>query len=470
MADSGGTLPGRHRDDAAMPQRSLSIPSRSARNTLPMGMDAVRRDAALPWYLYEAHGASAGAIHRIDQSPIQIGREPGDGVDLVLDDSAVSRLHARLSWLPGEDSMWLQDCGSSNGVRVNGRMIDGDAVRAGDVIRLGDSVLVVGRGRPAGEAEASDLGLVGRAPVIAGLREMLRKVAPSALSVLIVGATGTGKELVAKAIHAESGRRGELVAVNCAALPGSLIEGVLFGHRRGAYTGAVADQDGAFVRAHGGTLFLDEVGDMAIEAQPKLLRALENGEITPLGAARSTSVDVRVVAATHVPLDAAMSAGRFRRDLYARLAGVVARTPALADRREDVVPLFRSFLGEGGERPMTADFAESLLLHGWPFNVRGLRKLAERLLVLHADAPRWELAMLDQDLAAGAAGAASPAAEEAPAPREKEGPPTREALVALLEDHGGNVSLVAERLGRNRKQIYRWMDQLAIDRGTGRRP
>ena len=302
----------------------------------------------------------------------------------------------------------------------------------------------------------------------------MRKVAPSTLPVLIVGPTGTGKELVARALHEESGRKGRVVAVNCAALPATLVESVLFGHRKGAYTGAIADQDGAFVQANGGTLFLDEVGDLALEAQPKLLRALENGEVTPVGAAQALAVDVRVVAATHVPLDAALEEGRFRRDLYARLAGVVVKTPALADRREDVPLLFAAFLGEGGTRPMSADFVESLLAYSWPFNVRELKKLAERLVVLHAGAPLWERGMLDDEMRE----AAAVAPEEIPAarssrgtapPSSKDHPPPREELIALLERCDGNVSRVASLVQRNRKQVYRWMKQHAVDPGTGRK-
>ncbi|MFT3774262.1 MAG: sigma 54-interacting transcriptional regulator [Minicystis sp.] len=450
-----------------------STKPRTSRITLPMGADRLFREDALPWYLHVARDGDPALVYPLESTRVRIGREAAAGADLVLPDPAVSRVHAMITGLPGEDTLWLQDCGSSNGVFLNGRKVEGAAIAPGDVIRLGDSVLVVGRGTPAPEVEAHDLGIVGRSPLVADLRTIVRKVAPSTLPVLVVGATGTGKELVAGALHAESGRRGRVVAVNCAALPGTLVENVLFGHRKGAYTGAVADQDGAFVQADGGTLFLDEVGDLALEAQPKLLRALENGEVTPIGATQSIAVDVRVVAATHVPLDAAMEAGRFRRDLYARLAGVVVKTPSLADRRDDVLTLFRSFLGDGA-RPMSPDFIESLLAHAWPFNVRELRKLAERLLVLHADAPRWERGMLDEEMHLVGDSSPPPVGETKRSsgttpPSAKEGPPERHELIALLAQCDGNVSKVAELVRRNRKQVYRWMDQLGIERGTGRK-
>jgi DNA-binding NtrC family response regulator len=449
--------------------------STSTRNTLPMGADRPPPEAARPWYLWPARAPEPLDVHVLAGQRTHIGREAEAGVDLVLPDPAVSRVHAVVASFPGEETLWLQDRGSSNGVYLNGRKVEGAAVRPGDVIRIGDSLLVVGRGTPAPAAEAMDLGILGRSPAVSELRAVVRKVAPSALPVLVVGPTGTGKELVARAVHDQSERRGRVVAVNCAALPATLVESVLFGYRKGAYTGATADQDGAFVQANGGTLFLDEIGDLAIEAQPKLLRALENGEVTPIGATQALAVDVRVVAATHVPLDAALEDGRFRRDLYARLAGVVVRTPALADRREDIPMLFDAFLGEGSARPMSADFVESLLAYGWPFNVRELKKLAERLVVLHGAASLWERGMLDDEMRQ----AAVAAPEEIPVlqssthgtapPPPKDGPPPREELIALLEQCDGNVSRVAELVQRNRKQVYRWMKQHAVDPGTGRK-
>jgi DNA-binding NtrC family response regulator len=449
--------------------------SSSRRNTLPMGADRVAREDARPWYLRAARSPGPLDVFPLSAARTHLGREPGAGVDLVLADPAVSRVHAVLAAYAGEDALWLQDCESSNGVFVNGRKVEGAAVRAGDVIRIGDSVLVVGRGSPAPAEAAQELGIVGRAPPVVELREVIRKAAPSALPVLIIGATGTGKELVARALHEQSGRAGRFVAVNCAALPATLVESVLFGHKKGSFTGATSDQEGAFVQANGGTLFLDEVGDLSLEAQPKLLRALENGEVTPLGTTTPLAVDVRVVAATHVPLDAALGEGRFRHDLYARLAGLVVKTPALADRREDISLLFSSFLGEGGARPMSADFAETLVAHGWPFNVRELKKLADRLLILHPDAPIWERGMLDDEMIRGASaepppplGAEGTQGQSEPA-GPKGGPPPREELIALLDKCEGNVSKVAELVQRNRKQVYRWMKQHAVDPGTGRK-
>lgn len=455
---------------------------RAPKITQPRVGDRVERDHAAPWYLYATHIDRPSAFHVARAGDTRIGREATEQIDLVLPDPAVSRLHAVFSLYGGSDVAWLQDCGSSNGVFINGRRTDGGAVRPGDVVRLGDTTIIAGRGTPAAPDETYELGLLGQAPCIGELRDIVRKVAPSALSVLIVGATGTGKEVVAAALHAESRRSGRFVAVNCAALPSTLVESVLFGHRKGAFTGAVADHDGAFVQAHGGTLLLDEVGDLALEAQPKLLRALESGRVTPVGATSAIEVDVRVVAATHVPLDAAMQDGRFRHDLYARLAGVVLKTPTLAERREDILLLFRFFLGPDSAREISADFLESLHLHSWPFNVRELRKLSERLLVLHGNVSRWERGMLPDEMHMPASRAdESPPMGRPPsvAPEAKistdaiassrERPPARDELVALLEGCGGNVSRAAALVGRNRKQVYRWMELYGIAHGTGRR-
>ena len=467
--------------------------------------------------------------HRLGEGTIELGRTVTGEGDLALADPSVSRVHARLSFERGIDAYVITDCGSSNGVFVNGGAIDAPrAVGVGDVIRLGDSILVLAEAVAFPDDDDDPMGLYGESAVMHALRRTIRQVGPSALPVLVVGATGTGKELVARALHAQSGRDGAFVAVNCAALAPTMVENALFGHRKGAFTGAIADAPGAFVAAHGGTLFLDEVGDMPVDAQPKLLRALENGEVTAVGAASATVVDVRVVAATHVPLTAAIAAHRFREDLYARLAGVTVATPRLAERREDIAGLWRRLLpDEVRARPATADVVEALLIHDWPRNVRELRRLAERIAVLHPDAAAWELADLDAELAdllarrrhgdpcdgpspgtaaitpaevvrraavvsptadgaqAGGEGDAAADARDVEAEADDDdatargdddgdtgdgvrGPMPKDELLALLAACNGRVAEAARRARRNRKQIYRWMDAYGIPRGTGR--
>ena len=431
-----------------------------------------------PWTMFVAACPGPGSsgddgFVMLDAGGLHLGREAAaaaSGPSLVLADPSVSRRHALLSVKPENDELELIDCKSSYGTYVNGVSITRATLRPGDIVRLGDSLLVVGRGHPAPVEEAEALGIAGRTPVIHELRKTIRHVAPSGLVVMALGQTGTGKELVARAVHDTSKRSGAFVAINCAAMPATLVENLLFGHRKGAYTGATSDEDGAFVRARGGTLFLDEVGELPLESQPKLLRALENREVTPVGAVHPLMVDTRIVVATNVDLRAAAAAGHFRDDLFARLAGVIVRSPPLVERREDIVLLLERYFARAGlaGRPMDADFVEAVLRYSWPRNVRELVKLCERMVVLHSHASRWERAMLDEEMQGElasaltlrrAAGASQPAGE---------GPPSREQLIALLAQCDGNVSEVARLSGRNRKQVYRWMASYALEPGTGR--
>jgi DNA-binding NtrC family response regulator len=398
-----------------------------------------------------------------------LGRAPSaseDELTTSIDDPRVSRIHARITPGPEPGRLVLANCGSSNGVFVNGLVTDEHPLQPEDVVRLGDTVFVVCRHAP--DDGADDLGLVGRSERIVALRHLIRRAGPSALSAIIVGATGTGKELVAQALHRVSGRTGPFLALNCAALPGALVESALFGHRRGAFTDATSDQDGAFVRAEGGTLFLDEIGDLALDAQPKLLRALETREVTPVGGSAARAVDLRVVVATHVPLDAAIGEGRFREDLYARLAGVVLRTPPLCERREDIRLLLERFLPEAARASrQTPDFIEALLVYAWPRNVRELGTLVERLLVLHPDVGVLDLDVLDDELRAPLLSRRrAPDGLEAGA--EPSRPVSRVELLALLDSCGGNVSQAARIMRRSRKQFYRWMDAFDVERGCGR--
>jgi DNA-binding NtrC family response regulator len=420
------------------------------------------------WHLcvvFSPDGDAVGKAIPLVARETRLGRdpEPGPHVRVMLGDDRISRLHAAV--INDGRNARIADCESSNGLFVDGQRVAEAVLDVGSVVRLGDTLLVAARGAPGPSDDGAGLGMVGRAPVLVAIREVVRRVSPSALPVLITGETGTGKEVVAAAVHRESGRTGAFVPLNCAALPANLVESMLFGHRKGAFTGATSDQEGAFARADGGTLFLDEVGELSLEAQPKLLRVLEDGQVTAVGASRAVRVDARVITATNVPLEDAVEAGRFRRDLYARLAGVQIPTPPLRDRIEDVPALFTHFLPEPlRARPASADFVEGLLLHHWPQNVRELHKLAERLCVLFPSSPRWELAMLDEPFRRRVIDRTAQALEAT----RLDGPPSKEELLQLLARFDGNVSLLAKHVGRNRKQVYRWMDDLGVSRGTGR--
>jgi DNA-binding NtrC family response regulator len=298
---------------------------------------------------------------------------------------------------------------------------------------------------------------------------LAERVAPSDLPVLLLGETGTGKELLARHLHARSGRSGPLVAVNCAALPPELVEATLFGHRRGAFTGATEDAPGLFLQAQGGTLFLDEVAELTLAHQAKLLRALDSGEVLPVGSARHVRSDARVVAATNAELPARIADGRFRADLYARLAGAVVRLPPLRARRGDILGLAERFLAPpppGPERRLSAQAAERLLLHPWPRNVRELQaamrslglRLGERLEVRRADVE----AVLEAPDPGPLPGPPAPGA------RGDAAIPSREELAARLGELRGNVSRLAAHYGKDAKQIYRWLKRYRLDPASHR--
>lgn len=230
--------------------------------------------------------------------------------------------------------------------------------------------------------------VIAHSPRMRGVVELCQRIAPTSARVLLLGETGTGKDLLARAIHRSSGRK-PFVAVNCAAVPPALIEAELFGHERGAFTGATERKPGLFLQANGGTLLLDELGDLPLPAQASLLRVLQEGCVRPLGGGREAPVDVRVIAATSSPLDEAVEAGRFRQDLLYRLDVIRVAVPPLRARQEDIVPLFdhhaRELAARHGLTPLAADpcFQRALRDHRWPGNVRQLLNLTERLLLTH---------------------------------------------------------------------------------------
>jgi DNA-binding NtrC family response regulator len=318
--------------------------------------------------------------------------------------------------------------------------------------------------------EAGPLEMVGSGPAMRRLFELVRRTAPSEGRVLVTGENGTGKELVARALHDSSRRKdGPFVKLNCAAVPAELIESELFGHERGAFTGAVAARRGRFEQADGGTLFLDEVGDMPAAMQAKVLRVLQEGEFERVGGQQTLRVDVRVVAATNKDLEAEVKAGRFREDLFYRLAVVPIAAPPLRERREDVPELAARFLAEAcernGRKPMTLAREALLALqgHDWPGNVRELRNLVERLAIL-CDGPEISA----DDVAAVLPGARRPKTDRFRAGasfhdlvEEAE----REIILGALDANSDNVSDTARTLGLERSHLYKKMRALGIKRG-----
>jgi DNA-binding NtrC family response regulator len=325
------------------------------------------------------------------------------------------------------------------------------------------------------ELSGSFQGLIGTSPALREVQRLVRRAAPTDATVLITGESGTGKEVVARALHAESRRAsGPFVALNCSALPGDLVEGELFGHVKGAFTGADRDREGLFEAAGGGTLFLDEIGDLAAPAQAKLLRALEERRITRVGSARAVPVDVRVVAATHRPLERMAAGGAFREDLLYRLRVIELHLPPLRERREDVPAIAVHFLAEFAARygrpvrPLTDAARRALLAHDWPGNVRELRNALERAVVL-AEGDAIEPADLPPGLDARSAplnpvDAALAGLPWAEARARALDAWERDFLAAALERHGGNVSRTAHALGLHRQSLQKRLRQIGLSR------
>jgi len=318
----------------------------------------------------------------------------------------------------------------------------------------------------AGGAWGDDL--VGTSGAIAELRGLLARVAASDATVLITGESGTGKDLVARALH-RGGKRsgGPFVAVNCAAMPETLLESELFGHVRGAFTDAKAARDGLFVEAHRGTLFLDEIGDMPLGLQPKLLRALETRAVRPVGGSTEIAFDVRLVAATNRDLESAVEAGRFREDLYYRIAVLHVPLPPLRARGSDVLLLAQHFLGhfaklaEKGVRGLSEETVRRLLAYPWPGNVRELRNTMEHAVALTAyDTVRPEdLPERIRGYQAKHVVVAGDNLEELVPLEEVE----RRYILRVLEVAGGNKSLAAQKLGLNRKTLYRKLSEYGVE-------
>jgi transcriptional regulator with PAS, ATPase and Fis domain len=418
-----------------------------------------------------------------------VGRD--DDCDVVLGDSRVSRHHAVVRSLEG-GTYELLDLGSSNGTFVNGRRLtmpvllkDGDTIRMGSCTLRFASPCSVAAGAEADDLERRvtaldealpELPLLGTSPAMAAVFRLAERAAESPIAVLIEGETGTGKELVARGIHAASPRRaGPFIAVNCAALPESLIEDQLFGHRRGAFTGATQDRKGFFEAASGGTVFLDEIGEMPLAMQAKLLRVLQEGAVTPIGDTRAKPIDVRVISATNRELKAEIACERFRSDLYYRLATLRIAVPPLRERREDI-PLLAERLTAAAARKLhrpvrgiDRDAMRALTEFEWPGNVRQLQNEIERAVALVPDGGAISPAHLSEELQ--------------PSPTVARGKPSRSGdaskgaagdlrsaragfeaqhIATALQECGGNVAKAARSLGLSRNGLQKKLKEYGI--------
>ncbi|KYF84692.1 Fis family transcriptional regulator [Sorangium cellulosum] len=417
------------------------------------------------------------SLHGFDEVVVGRGRPRAflrrdEGARRILEvRSEDQRMSSRHAVLRRSTRQWeLEDLGSRNGCIVNGVQRTRAELVDGDVIEIGYTFFIYREAVSLEEGEPSLLDGASLPPSVPGLSTMvpalgrifarLSLIAQSTVPVLVEGENGTGKELLARAIHELSGRTGEFVPVNSAALPRELIEDELFGHSKGAFTSAVADTPGLVRASDRGTLFLDEIGDMPAQAQAVLLRVLQEREVRPVGATRALRVDLRVVAATHQPLDRMVEDGRFRADLLNRLTGHRVELPPLRARREDLGLLLAALLRRAdpelaGELRIRPRAVRALLQHRWPGNVRELDKAVSSAILLARAEREIGLDHLPSKLQEALGGAA--------AARSSEDDARRDTLLGLLRQHEGNIAAVARAMGKERMQIHRWLKRYGID-------
>ena len=405
-----------------------------------------------------------------------IGKAPEN--DLVLSDDTVSRKHCEL--VREGSSVRVRDLESTNGVRVDGTRVKDAVLSPGAILKVGEVEIAV---RPAEKrqdilpSEKSSFGpALGQSLAMRTIFGVLERIAPTEATVLLMGETGTGKDVLARAIVEHSSRKnGPFVVVDCGAVSYSLLESELFGHERGAFTGAVASRQGAFELADGGTLFLDEIGELPLDVQPKLLRVLETREFRRVGGNKPLKTDVRVIAATKRDLEREVRAGKFREDLYFRLAVVPITVPPLRTRREDIPVLARSVLAAASQGqeplPITDDALSALSAHDWPGNVRELRNVLERAIFMARATGKGELG----SIALGGGGAlatesayhfdAGQSYRDTRARYENEF--ERRYVKWLLSRHGGNVSAAARDARMDRKHLSDLAKKHGIREGAG---
>jgi transcriptional regulator with PAS, ATPase and Fis domain len=396
----------------------------------------------------------------------------GNVLTVRFADPRISSDHGRLVRTP--EGWTLEDPSSKNGCLVNGRATRQHTLADGDVLELGRTLCVyrfarVVRGASDLDGDQLDAPAPGLATFVASLEQAfarLARIAATQVPVLILGETGTGKEVVARAVHDLSGRRGPFVPVNSGALPESLLEGELFGAKKGAFSGAIADRPGLVRSADGGTLFLDEIAELRAHSQVAFLRVLQEREVVALGETRAVKVDVRFCAATHRDIDEMVDSGEFRRDLHARLNGHAIELLPLRHRREDLGLLIRALLPsipDGERAKLSTPAARLLFRYDWPGNVRELEKTLTSAVALAGDRP-----IAPEDLPERLR---DPRARVEPSATVSTGDDAslRAQLVARLEQHQGNVAAVARAMGKEPMQIRRWVRRFGLDLDSYRR-
>ena len=413
---------------AVMPRTETAPPVRgsSRRPTLRRLCLVFGPDAPRSWWL--------------DSPRAVIGR---DG-EIRVADGQMSAQHAEISVVAGFGRAKIRDLDSKNGTHLAGERISEATVAPGVVIRMGACLFVLAELAVDARVDEERLRATSVALARAKAELIADAVAPHDLPVLIRGPTGAGKERIAARVHDASGRNPAFVTINCSTLSAAHGRSELFGHVKGAFTGAEAARAGAFVEADGGTLFLDEIAELSLDVQAMLLRALEDGAVVPLGADRPRAVDVRVVAASHEDLAQLVDAGRFRADLFARLGGAEIEIPALTARREEVLTLLDEL--SGAPVPLSVEAAEALVAYDWPRNVRELRHVAAALRMFGGEAPTVTLDHLPDAIRAHVPSSAAPAVRLEDMDRA--------GLEAVLKEAEGNVADAARALGVHRQRIY----------------
>jgi len=435
-----------------------------------------RAEATAPFVFLALHcdmPLLGGARYRLaDLHEVVFGRgstraatreETADGrvLTIRLPGNFVSRVHARL--LRVQSSWVLVDNDSRNGTFVNGKRITRATLADGDIFECGRTLFVFRAARtspPEAQADREDLQtgpLATLLPELEASHQRLAALARSPLPMLLLGESGSGKEVVANTVHQLSQRSGSFVAMNCAAIPRGLLESQLFGHVKGAFSGAVRDELGYFRAANEGTLFLDELGDLPLPSQAAFLRALEEGAVVPVGTTRPVPVDVRIIAATNRPLQDLVVEGAFRADLLARLAGFTHRLLPLRERIEDLGSIIAALvpkLGPDGPVTFTPEAGRRLIAHEWPLNIRELRHVLASAIVVANGAPIGV-----EHVAPSLASAITLRADPPPSTD----PDFKARLAASLGTHHGNVAAVARAFGKAPAQIYRWLKQHGLD-------
>lgn len=395
--------------------------------------------------------------------------------DIPIDSGGVSEDHATVYALEKEDS-WevvLTDCGSTNGTTVNGTRIKSQQLKDGDIVGIGSSYLVF-REHQTSIADCKIPGIIGCSPEIREIRRQIEMFASRKSTVLLQGESGVGKEVVAVALHSMSGRNGPYVPYNCASLGESLAHSILFGHKKGSFTGALTDQDGLFAQASaggGGTLFLDEIADLKMDAQSLLLRALDSPTYRPYGSQVDEKSKARVVTGTKTVVRSATEQGLFRDDLFQRIKSPTIRIPPLRERREDILLLAKHFL-QNSKRPLSSGLARELLLHPWPGNVRELKSTLEIADAIAEQSGKPEIrashCRKEMEESALAWNKLHPAVDALPLsdstqdPGKPIGRPTKEVLEQVLAECGGRLLRAAKYFRVDRKTIRRWLVQYGL--------